>query len=367
MKRHWLRKRVSNFIFATVCSVVVFGNDAVGQGTAFTYQGRLNQAASPANGTFDFAFSLFDTNDSGNQIGNTITNSSTPVTNGLFTVAMDFGGNAFTGSNLWLEISVRPAGSNVAFFTLSPRQSILATPYSIYARSAGSIALGGVQGVPNMQVFTNTGDFTVPLGVNRILVEVWGAGGGGGGGDHIGYGSGGGGGGGGFGKGVFVVTSGTTFTVTVGVGGSGGAGGSGGQAGGSSSFGTLISASGGSPGGSPPQYDYTGGVGGAGGTSSAHFNSDGARGSAGAVGSSLSYYLLTGHQSFVAGGAGGAAGAGGGGGGGGNANLLGTGGNGGNGSSPGGGGGGGGQGITSVGNDGGNGALGGKGRVVVYW
>jgi hypothetical protein len=30
-----------------------------GQGTAFTYQGRLNNGANPANGGYDLTFSLF--------------------------------------------------------------------------------------------------------------------------------------------------------------------------------------------------------------------------------------------------------------------------------------------------------------------
>ena len=33
---------------------------AFAQGTAFTYQGRLTEAAGPANGTYDFTFQLFD-------------------------------------------------------------------------------------------------------------------------------------------------------------------------------------------------------------------------------------------------------------------------------------------------------------------
>ena len=40
-------------------------SSAVAQGTAFTYQGRLNNATGPATGSYDFAFSLFNTNFSG--------------------------------------------------------------------------------------------------------------------------------------------------------------------------------------------------------------------------------------------------------------------------------------------------------------
>ena len=361
MKTNRLREIYLWPVFVMVCSLFMCGNYAMGQGAAFTYQGRLNNAGNPADGFFDFTFSLFDTNDSGNKVANTVTNFDTAVSNGLFVVTLDFGGGVFTGSNLWLEISVRPAGSNAVFSTLSPRQSILATPYSIYAQSAGSIAPGGIVGIPNIQVFTNSGIFIVPSGANKILVEVWGGGGGGGSGGGDGSGSGGGGGGGGFGKDIFIVTPGTHFTVTVGNAGNAG------QDGSSSSFDTLISASGGSAGENlttSPNL-YLAGAGGNGGTSAATFNSDGTQGSAGGIGSSLHYNnLLSGGQSHAAGGSGGSAGGGGGGGGGGGRGGYGSvhGGNGGNGSTPGGGGGGGGQ-----GNVGGGGGQGGSGRIAVYW
>src|SRR6266853_1578935 len=76
---------------------------AFAQGTAFTYQGRLNDGASAANGVYDLAFALFDGPSGGGLIGNTITNNAVGVTNGLFTVTLDFG-NQFDGSARWLVI-----------------------------------------------------------------------------------------------------------------------------------------------------------------------------------------------------------------------------------------------------------------------
>ena len=40
------------------------------QGTAFTYQGRLNDGGAPANGTYDLTFALFDEATGGAQHGN---------------------------------------------------------------------------------------------------------------------------------------------------------------------------------------------------------------------------------------------------------------------------------------------------------
>ena len=106
------------------------------QGTAFTYQGRLNDNGNPASGTYDLQFTLRDALTAGNVIGSSLTNSTVAVSNGLFTVTVDFGGGVFSGAARWLEIGVRTNGSVSAYTTLSPRQPITSTPYAIQAASA---------------------------------------------------------------------------------------------------------------------------------------------------------------------------------------------------------------------------------------
>ena len=96
------------------------------QGTAFTYQARLNDGMTGANGTYDVRFAIYDALTVGAQQGTMLTNAATAVSNGLFTVMLDFG-NQFTGANRWLEIGVRTNGSGV-FATLAPRQKLTATP-----------------------------------------------------------------------------------------------------------------------------------------------------------------------------------------------------------------------------------------------
>jgi hypothetical protein len=99
-------------------------------GSAFTYQGRLTSGGAPVNGQCDFQFSLFDAASAGTQIGATQPATNVSVMNGLFTVAIDFGGGAFNGAARWLEIGVRcPAGSG-SYTTLSPRQTLTAAPYA---------------------------------------------------------------------------------------------------------------------------------------------------------------------------------------------------------------------------------------------
>lgn len=110
------------------------------QGTAFTYQGRLTSGTIAANGSYDLTFSLFSVSSGAGQVGSTYPAPATPVSNGLFTVALDFGAN-FPGANRWLEIGVRTNGSVGAYTTLSPRQALTATPYAIMAGNAGN--LGG--------------------------------------------------------------------------------------------------------------------------------------------------------------------------------------------------------------------------------
>src|SRR2546422_485898 len=93
------------------------------QGTAFSYQGRLNDGAKSASGIYDLRFAIYDLASGGNQVGPMLTNSATGATNGLFTVMLDFGGGVFTGADRWLEVAARTNGGG-AFTNLSPRQQI---------------------------------------------------------------------------------------------------------------------------------------------------------------------------------------------------------------------------------------------------
>ena len=107
------------------------------QGTAFTYQGRLNDGANPANGNYDLTFAIFGVASGGTAVAGPLTNSFAGVSNGLFTVLLDFGLAVFNGNSRWLEIAVRPTGGGT-FNTLAPRQPITAAPYAIFAGNAGA-------------------------------------------------------------------------------------------------------------------------------------------------------------------------------------------------------------------------------------
>ena len=113
-------------------------NTAHAQGTAFTYQGRLNSSGTPVNGSYDLSFALFSVSSGAGQVGNTVTNIATLVSNGLFTATLDFGAN-FPGAARWLEIAVR-ANGGTSFATLTPRQALTATPYAMTAGTAAALA-----------------------------------------------------------------------------------------------------------------------------------------------------------------------------------------------------------------------------------
>lgn len=134
------------------------GPPAFALGTAFTYQGQLQQGGAPTNGSCDFQFSLWDELGSGappaggDQIGSTQTKSSVNVDNGVFTVPLDFGAAAFSSaSDRWLHIAVRcPAGSG-SYQALAPRQPLTPAPFALFADaiadgsvSSGKLALGAV-------------------------------------------------------------------------------------------------------------------------------------------------------------------------------------------------------------------------------
>jgi len=116
-------------------------------GTAFTYQGKLANAAQPAAGSYDLRFQLFDAAASGAQVGATLTRSSVAVVDGVFSVELDFGAAAFTGAARFLDIAVRTAGS-ATFTQLTPRQPLTAAPYALHSTTAASAPWSGISAVP---------------------------------------------------------------------------------------------------------------------------------------------------------------------------------------------------------------------------
>jgi hypothetical protein len=118
--------------FIVIPLLLMLGASAAwAQTTSFTYQGRLTEGGTPANGAYDLQFALWDSLSGGTQIGSTQTVLGVSVTNGVFRVTLDFGVAAFSGGNRFLEIGARTSGSANPFTILSPRYAITSTPYAI--------------------------------------------------------------------------------------------------------------------------------------------------------------------------------------------------------------------------------------------
>lgn len=99
----------------------------------FTYQGRLVDGSVLGNGSYELTFRLFDSLSGGSQVGAAVVLPTVGVTNGLFSVELDFGPSAFPGAARWLELAARTSGSVDSPETLAPRQAIHAVPYAMRA------------------------------------------------------------------------------------------------------------------------------------------------------------------------------------------------------------------------------------------
>ena len=115
---------------------------AFAQGSAFTYQGRLNDGTNPANGNYEILFRPFGVFTGGLQV--TIPNIRfVAVTNGLFTTTMDFGPVIFDGSLRYLQLEVRTNGGS-SYTVLTPRQQVTPTPYAIFSGTASTVPSGAI-------------------------------------------------------------------------------------------------------------------------------------------------------------------------------------------------------------------------------
>ena len=111
---------------------------AIGQplGTAFTYQGRLVDGGNPATGSYDFQLVLFDAPVGGSQVGPIVVREDAAVSDGLFTLTLDFGASAFAGNARFLEVAVRQGASTGVFTPLAPRQPLTPSPGAIFGATA---------------------------------------------------------------------------------------------------------------------------------------------------------------------------------------------------------------------------------------
>lgn len=129
-----LRTRLISLVSAAVIAAAC-GSAVAQVGTAITYQGQLKNSGNAVNSATDMEFSLWTAASGGSQVGSTVTSLAVSVTQGLFTVPIDFGVNPYTADQaLWLQIAVRnPAGAG-AYIPMGSRQRLSAAPFSAATR-----------------------------------------------------------------------------------------------------------------------------------------------------------------------------------------------------------------------------------------
>lgn len=111
--------------------------------TAITYQGSLEEAGQPANGSYDLQFQLYDGSDSGSGsvVGSAVVSEDVAVTDGVFSVQLDFGAAAFDSEARWLEIGVRDGASTGGFTLLTPFSPVTPAPQARFAVKAANADL----------------------------------------------------------------------------------------------------------------------------------------------------------------------------------------------------------------------------------
>lgn len=138
--------------------------------TAFTFQGNLDDGG-PANDAYDFEFELHSVPSGGSALGIVLKPNQT-VTEGLFSVELDFG-NKFDGNARWLQVNVRKTSVGGSYTALTPRQPLTAAPYALFSvapwvtsgsnlsYNAGNVGIGTTTPARKLTVLTDPEDYGI--------------------------------------------------------------------------------------------------------------------------------------------------------------------------------------------------------------
>jgi hypothetical protein len=146
---------------------------------SFTYQGELMDAGQPANGVYDIAFNLWDSETGGAQIPNGgAFVADVMVIDGRFQCVVDFGpgDNLFaTDQTRWFDIRVREDGAPGGFTTLAPRQRITPAPYATHALNAQTADFATTSSSTLQDVYDNGSSITMsdetPIEISSTVDE----------------------------------------------------------------------------------------------------------------------------------------------------------------------------------------------------
>ena len=140
-------------------------------GTAFTYQGSLQNAGGPVTAACDFRFRLYDDDTGSTEVAPSQTKT-VAVSGGLFTVPdLDFGAGAFDGSARWMAIEVC-CPSACAPQPLAPRVELTPSPHALRAAGLALPYADTISHASPMLELTQTGDgpaATFDVGPNHLV------------------------------------------------------------------------------------------------------------------------------------------------------------------------------------------------------
>lgn len=90
---------------------------------SFTYHGTLQDAGKPADGPYDLRLTLYSSANGGAALSTPVQLFGVPVREGSFSTTADFGDLSSLGTQAWLEVAVKPAGSG-EFAALASRSPV---------------------------------------------------------------------------------------------------------------------------------------------------------------------------------------------------------------------------------------------------
>ncbi|MCB1603720.1 MAG: hypothetical protein R3F25_08840 [Gammaproteobacteria bacterium] len=119
--------KITLIILILGCSLFTKIAAQIPMSSSFTYQGELRDGGSPANDNYDFQIALL--NSQGQQVGAISEHINITVEEGLFSVNVNFGIDAFDGiQNYYIEVSVRKTSNGGVYTPLNPLQRLRAVP-----------------------------------------------------------------------------------------------------------------------------------------------------------------------------------------------------------------------------------------------
>ncbi len=142
-----LLRDLNNFGYANYLHVRANGN-----GSTFSYQGRLASAGQNYTGNADFIFTVYDSQQGGSVVGVPATMIGVPVNAGVFSVQIPSDPSWFVNApDRYLDVQVRTPADGATYSTITPRGRIGQVPAAMVAtvaQSAQTVPWSGVTGVP---------------------------------------------------------------------------------------------------------------------------------------------------------------------------------------------------------------------------